>query len=164
MRYDKTDPPKSEMQPDLGGLESWVRGVRLAPPSRRLDASIWRLLEEARPKLWRGTALTGLAAAIVLAVVWGGLLYRSHQAAAPRNGEPLPVTPMPVASVAHPVRIERDASRLADHGIVGFAGKVPLRGYGVQSVRQVWYVDSSGKRLCVTVPTERLVLVPVRAF
>jgi hypothetical protein len=164
MRHDKPEEPESEAQADLSGLESLVRGVRLAPPSRRLDARIWRLLEGARPKPWRGTALTGLAAAIVLAVLWSGWLYRSHRSAAPRGGGPLPIEPTPVASVAHPLRIERDASRLADHGIVGFAGKVPVRGYGVQSVRQVWYVDSSGKRLCVTVPTERLVLVPVHAF
>ena len=164
MRHHKPGPPESEVQPELSGLESLIRGVRLAPPSRRLDARIWRVLEEARPKLWRGTALTGLAAAILFAVVWGGWLYRSHPPAGPGGVEPPPVAPTPVVSIAHPLRIERDASRLADHGIVGFAGKVPLHGYGVQSVRQVWYVDSSGKRLCVTVPTERLVLVPVRAF
>jgi len=129
-----------------------------------LDARIWRLLEESRPKLWRGTALTGLAAAIALAVLCSGWLYHSHPSAAPPGRDPLPLKPTPVISVAHPLRIERDASSLADRGIVGFAGSVPLHGYGLHSVRQVWYVDSSGKRLCVTVPTERLVLVPVHPF
>jgi hypothetical protein len=164
MRHDKPDPPESEVQPGLTELESLVRGVPLAPPSRQLDARIWRLLENARPKLWRGTALTGLAAAIVLAVLWSGWLYRPHRAAVPQAGETLPIKPTPVDSVSRPLRIERDASMLADRGIVGFAGKVPLHGYRVQSVRQVWYVDSSGKRLCVTVPSERLVLVPVHTF
>src|SRR5690242_5981476 len=137
MRHDKRDPPESEVQPDLNGLESLVRGIRLAPPSRKLDARIWRLFEASRPKLWRGTALTGIAAAIVLAVLWNGWLHHSHPPAVSGEGTPSPVTPTPAMSVAHPLRIERDASSLADRGIVGLAGSVPLRAYGVQSVRQV---------------------------
>jgi hypothetical protein len=39
-----------------------------------------------------------------------------------------------------------------------------LQGYRYESVRQVWYVDSGGKKLCVTIPRERVVLVPVRSF
>lgn len=164
MRHDKRDAPGADTQRDFAELESLVRGLPLATPSRQLETRICRLLEDARLKLWRGTALTGLAAAIVLVVLWGGWLYRPHRSTATKAGGPLPIQPTPVASLARPLRIERDASSLADRGIVGFAGKVPLHGYRVQSVKQVWYVDPSGKSLCVTVPTDRLVLVPVHTF
>jgi hypothetical protein len=164
MRHDKPDPPNSGVQSDFTELESLIRRVPPAVPSRQLDARIWRLLEHARPKLWRGTVLTGLAAAILFLIVWSGWLYHPRKDGTPHALEPSGIKPTPVASLSRPLRIERNASTTADRGIVGFAGTVPLHGYRVQSVKQIWYVDTNGKRLCVTVPTERLVLVPVRTF
>ena len=162
MRHDRQEPPGTNVRQDSTELESFISAVPLKAPPRQLDARIRQLLEHSRANLWRGTMLTGLAAAIVFLIVWSGWLY--HAPRSPIASRPADVKPTPVASVSRPLRIERDASTLADGGIVGFAGKVPLHGYRVRGVRQIWYVDPNGKRLFVTVPTDRVVLVPVHTF
>ena len=164
MRHDKQEPPGTGVPQDSTELESLIRAVPLKAPPRQLDARVWQLLEHSRANLWRGTMLTGLAAAIAFLIVWSGWLYHRHASGSPIASRSAEVTATAVASASRPLRIERDASTLADGGIVGFAGKIPLHGYRVRDVRQIWYVDPNGKRLCVTVPTERVVLVPVHTF
>jgi hypothetical protein len=143
-------------------LELLIGNLPLAPPSRQLDVRVARTLERSRQRP-RLAPLIGLAAAVVLAAAIGWKVLsrptvNSSHAVAPA---PLAVTP---AGFSRPLRIEQNQARLADHGIVGFAGSTPLRGFHVHGVKQIWYVDPDGKRLCVTVPTDRVVLVPIQTF
>ena len=151
-------------EPGTAEFESLLRQMPLAPPSKRLDMRMRELL---RPPLRIArfrAAIVGVAAAIVLLV---GLALIVHQRfgtnqTASNKASPAPV--VPIVSISRPLRIERNGATMADAGIVGFAGQTPLHGYRYESVRQIWYVDQQGRRLCVTIPDRRIVLVPVHPF
>ena len=148
---------------DLAEVESLLRAMPLAAPSARLEARVRRVLARPRP----GERLRGacLAAAAIIAVVIGISPLLVHRTTDVSRPAPRIVMGHGSPAVARPLRVERDAVRIADDGIVAYAGNVPLRGYRCRAVRQIWYFDArQGKRLYVTVPTDRLVLVPVRSF
>ena len=148
---------------DLAEVESRLRAMSLAAPSARLEARVRRVLARPRP----GERLRGacLAAAAIIAVVIGISPLLVHRTTVVSHPAPRVVVGHGSPAVARPLRVERDALRVADNGVVAYAGNVPVRGYRCQAVRQIWYFDArQGRRLCVTIPTDQLVLVPVRPF
>jgi hypothetical protein len=151
-----------DADPGDAEMESLIRALPLASPSQELDLRIARTLKASRRR-WRLAPLAGLAASVALAAAigWKILPRSSSNPPTPITPAPLPITP---ASFARPLRIEQNQVRLTDRGIVGFAGATPLRGFHVHGMKQIWYVDPAGKRVCVTVPTDRVVLVPVQTF
>lgn len=157
------DPP----EPIDHEIELLLAGMPLRPPSSRLDARVWRVLNELCPvRRLHGLSLRIAAAA---AIVLGAALLLVHNLRPPGPSELTRITPAaqvrPTAVSLNRLRVERDARRLLDRGIIGFQGDVPIRAYRYQSVRQIWYFDPKSKtRLAVTVPQDQLVLVPVRTF
>ena len=156
-------------EPDYGELaevESLLREMPLAGPSGRLEAKMSSALTRPGAQARLRSAWVAAAAAIALAI--GTMPLLLHHDRAPSTGDRVPgaVAAVGVAiPMPRPLRIERDAVRVADKGIVAFAGSVPVRGYRCQSLRQIWYFDpKQHKQLCVTIPADRLVLLPVRAF
>lgn len=151
---------------ELAEIESLLRRMPLAAPSRHLELGISSVLARPRAQARLRSAWVAAAAVITLAIGTTPLLF--HHGRAPSTGLHVPGA---VASVGvaipmpRPLRVERDAVRVADKGIIAFAGSVPVRGFRCQSVRQIWYFDpKQHKQLCVTIPADRLVLLPVRAF
>lgn len=158
--------PREPDDGELAEIESLLRRMPLAAPSRRLDARMYSELARPRAKARLRSAWVAAAAVITLAIGTMPLLF--HHDRAPSTGVRVPGG---VAAVGvtipkpRPLRVERDAVRVADKGIVAVAGSVPVHGYLCQSLRQIWYFDpKQHKQLCVTIPADRLVLLPVRAF
>lgn len=151
-------------EPNSPELELLLRRMPLAPPSAQLDQRIWQLrcalIRIARIR----AAIIGIAAAITLLVGLTLLVHHRLGIKQQATNKTSPAPLVPVVNVSRPLRIERNGARVADEGIVGFAGRTPLHGYRYESVRQIWYVDPQGRRLCVTIPDQRVVLVPVHPF
>lgn len=160
---EETNPPIDARDPEL---ERLLQSMPLARVPDRLDQRVRLALAAGRPAGWFAVgALSATAAAAVIAFSLP-LLRRevpSHVLTPAQVG-----LVKPVIASAHPIarlRVERDAERIDDAGIVGRVDGVPLRGIRRQAVRQIWYYDSERHvRLSVTVPDDQFVVVPVRAF
>jgi len=143
-----------------------LRQMRLARPPARLDRRVWSAMVGRRGGV-QGLVTVIAAAAAVIVLAGPLVLHRFQRSYVARIDAPdrPSIVRMVAATSSRPLRVERDASRLADRGIVGFSGNVPLHGYRRECVRQIWYFDAKRRSyLCVTVPREQVVLVPVHPF
>jgi hypothetical protein len=163
MKINNFQPPERSTA-DEQELEFLLRTAPLTQPPASLDR---RVLQTVRFHHFARLRTIGIAAGIFGAILTLAVFVhrpQRHEIAQ----EPVPAndqtSAIAISAMSSSRRIERSASRLDDKGIVGFTGKVPLHGYRYESVRQVWYQDANGKRLCVTIPQSRIVLVPVRTF
>lgn len=150
-------------------IEQLLRRMPLARPSRRLDERVRLALVPRGPAGWFAVgALSAAAAAAAVIVVGLPLLHGGHNrvSALPTSSQGVPISPV-VSSNEPParLRVESDAARVDDAGIVGRLDGVPLHGYHVRQVRQIWYYDAQREtRLSVTVPVDQVVVVPVHTF
>lgn len=154
-------------------IEQLLRRMPLARPSRRLDERVRLALVPRGPAGWFAVgALSAAAAAAAVIVVGLPLLHGGHDrvsalSTSPQGAPISPVVSSVVSSNELParLRVESDAGRVDDAGIVGRVDGVPLHGYHVRRVRQIWYYDAQrDTRLSVTVPVDQVVVVPVQTF
>lgn len=161
---DESDPLTDAIDREV---EQLLRRMPLARPSSRLDERVRLALTPRSPAGW--FAVGALSAAAAAAVFLFGLPMLHHENGHVSVLPPQQIVPaMPaVSSTDEParLRVESDAARVDDAGIVGRLDGIPLRGYHVQQERQIWYYDPQRHtRLFVTIPDDRVVVVPVQAF
>ena len=159
------DPDSNDLAEARGDqeIEAMLREIPLKEPSSLLDR---RLLGTPRASsAMAQLRAAGLGAAVAALLVLAVTVWWTR--AAKPLGRPPVHSPVRQASAEakRPLRIERSMSRVIDDGVIGSAAGVPLQQVRYRSLRQIWIVDPRrGTRLAVTVPDDRVVLIPVRTF
>jgi hypothetical protein len=153
-----TDRAEADIQELLGRMP-------LARPPSRLDDRVRFALLRGQGRWIALGAFTSAAAALVAV----GVLLPRHS-----STEISPLVSAGAGSHAlsasasilpSRLRIERDTERVEDAGIVARLNGVPVREIHYRAQKQVWYYDAKrGTQLSVTVPVDRVVIVPVRTF
>jgi len=173
-----TEPPneKQEMQE----IESLLRKLPLRRPSVELDGRVMSEITHRNYFPWRMAA----AAAVVFAVGTTVILSRNvwkpwttlhinvarTNTAVPRS----PEVPMAMAAPATDdaslysngaMRVQRTLAAMSNDGLVERTGDTPVQVFRCQTVKQIFFFDPEhNSRMSVTVPVERVVMIPVQSF
>jgi len=164
MRLDPIKDSDAATEQENAHIRQLLGQMPLAQPSSRLDDRVRSTLLRGRSRwIAVGTFSSAAAALVAIAIV----LPRhssapSQQIVSNNSGSPV----LPVSSPAPGrLRIERDYKRIDDVGVVARLNGVPIRQMHYRGERQVWYFDAKrNTRLSVTVPVDRVVMVPVDTF
>jgi hypothetical protein len=164
MRLDPLKDPDAAAEQEDAHIRQLLGQMPVARPSSRLDDHVRSTLLRGRGRwIAVGTFSSAAAALVALAIV----LPRHSSSPLQQivsNGTGSPVPPVSSA-VPHRLRIERDVKRIDDAGVVALINGVPIREMHYRGEQQVWYFDAKrNTRLSVTVPVDRVIMVPVHTF
>jgi hypothetical protein len=145
------------MTPDNqdSSLESLLRGLPLREPTLGLDARVGAAFKQFNHRRRVRLYPFAIAACLLIAIGFGFKMMKTKSP--PINTE--------VATVTHPIQIERETSTVIDDGIIASTDDAAYQQYRRRTVREIWTVDpKTHAQSRVVIPTEQVFIQKVDAY